>query len=94
MLNGKDEKRDKEKPVGSHLDESSIKISIYNQKLKPYKYICFNFITFSSEKVLDLCKMGPPSFLSNVHVLRPSEPEKMVFANVSVCVSACLTVCV
>ena len=25
-----------------------------------------------------------PPFLSNVHVLRPSEPEKMVFANVSV----------
>ena len=34
------------------------------------------FFTFSSEKVLDLCKMGPPPFLSNVHVLRPSEPEK------------------
>ena len=29
----------------------------------------------------------PPPFLSNVHVLRPSEPEKMVFANVSVCLS-------
>ena len=26
-----------------------------------------------------------PPILSNVHVLRPSEPEKMVFANVSVC---------
>ena len=33
--------------------------------------------------------MGPPPFLSNVHVLRPSEPEKMVFANVFVCVSVC-----
>ena len=31
----------------------------------------------------------PPSFLSNVHVLRLSEPEKMVFANVSVCLSVC-----
>ena len=31
----------------------------------------------------------PPSFcqMSIVHVLRPSEPEKMVLANVSVCVS-------
>ena len=37
--------------------------------------------------------MGPPPFLSNVHVLRPSEPEKMVFANVSVCVCVCLSVC-
>ena len=46
--------------------------------------------TFSSEKVLDLCKMGPPPFLSNVHVLRPSEPEKIVFANVSVCLCVCL----
>ena len=26
-----------------------------------------------------------PAFLSNVHVLRPPEPEKMVFTNVSVC---------
>ena len=46
------------------------------------------FFTFSSEKVLDLWKMWhpppPPPFLSNVHVLRSSEPEKMVFANVSV----------
>ena len=55
----------------------------------------FKNITFSSEKVLDLCKMWPPPppFLSNVHVLRPSETEKMVFANVSVCVSVCLSVC-
>ena len=29
----------------------------------------------------------PPPFLSNVHVLRPPEPEKMVFTNVSVCLS-------
>ena len=45
-------------------------------------------ITFSSEKVLNLCKMWTPHppFLSNIHVLRSSEPEKMVFANVSVCV--------
>ena len=34
-----------------------------------------------------------PPFLANVHVLRPSEPEKMVFANVSVCLSVCLSVC-
>ena len=47
------------------------------------------FITFSSEKVLDLYKMGPHPFLSNVHVLRPPEPEKMVFTNVSVCLSVC-----
>ena len=33
---------------------------------------------------------GTPPFLSNVHVLRPSEPEKMVFANVSVCLFVCL----
>ena len=41
---------------------------------------------------------GTPPFLSNVHVLRPPEPEKMVFTNVSVClsvgVSVCLSVCV
>ena len=49
-----------------------------------------NIFTFSSEKVLDLCKMGLPPFLSNVHVLRPPEPEKMVFTNVSVCLSVCL----
>ena len=48
------------------------------------------FFTFSSEKVLDLCKMWPPPFLSNVHFLRPPEPEKMVFTNVSVCLSVCL----
>ena len=30
---------------------------------------------------------GTPPFLSNVHVLRPSEPEKMVFAHLSVCLS-------
>ena len=30
---------------------------------------------------------GTPPFLSNVHVLRPSKPQKMVFANVSVCLS-------
>ena len=30
---------------------------------------------------------GTPPFLSNVHVLRPPEPEKMFFTNVSVCVS-------
>ena len=42
------------------------------------------FITFSLEKVLDLCKMGhPPPHPA----LRPSEPEKMVFANVSACLS-------
>ena len=29
----------------------------------------------------------PPVF---VHVLRPCEPEKMVFANVSVCLCVCL----
>ena len=29
----------------------------------------------------------PPPFLSNVHVFRPPEPEKMVFTNVSVCLS-------
>ena len=34
----------------------------------------------------------PPPFLSSVHVLRPSEPEKMVFANVSACLPACLSV--
>ena len=34
----------------------------------------------------------PPPFLSNVRVLRPSEPEKMVFANVSVCLCVCLSV--
>ena len=28
-----------------------------------------------------------PPFLSNVHVLRPPEPEKMVFTNVSVCLN-------
>ena len=36
-----------------------------------------------------------PSFLSNVHVLRPSEPEKMIFAEcvrLSVCLSVCLSV--
>ena len=47
------------------------------------------FYILIREKVLDLCKMWPPPppppFLSNVHILRPSEPEKMVFANVSVC---------
>ena len=50
--------------------------------------------TFSSEKVYAKCDPPPPPFLSNVHVLRPSEPEKMVFANVSVClsISACLSV--
>ena len=39
----------------------------------------FLFFTFSSEKALDLCKMWspPPPFLSNVHVLRPSQPEKI-----------------
>ena len=47
------------------------------------------FFTFSSEKVF-LCKIWqtpppPPPFLSNVHILGPSEPEKMVFANVSAC---------
>ena len=57
-----------------------------------YFYFVFVF-TFSSEKVLDLCKMGPPPFLSNVRVLRPPEPEKMVFTNVSVCLSVCLCVC-
>ena len=30
---------------------------------------------------------GTPPFLSNVHVLRPPEPEKMVSVNVSVCLS-------
>ena len=42
--------------------------------------------TFSSEKVF-MQNVTPP-FLSNVHILRPSEPEKMVLANVmSVCLS-------
>ena len=35
----------------------------------------------------------PPPFLSNDHVLRLYEPEKMVFANGSVCLSVCLSVC-
>ena len=36
--------------------------------------------TFSSEKVLHLCKLCPPPlFFSNVHVLRPTEHEKIVF---------------
>ena len=32
----------------------------------------------------------PPPFLSNVHVLRPPEPENRGFAKVSVCLSVCL----
>ena len=31
----------------------------------------------------------PPLFLSNIHVLRPSEPKKMVFAHVSTCLFVC-----
>ena len=62
-------------------------IKLNNTIFSKYIYL---FITFSSEKVLDLCKMGPPPFLSNVHVLRPPEPEKMVFTNV--CLSVCLCV--
>ena len=37
--------------------------------------------------------VDPPPFLSNVHVLRPSEPEKMVFANVSVRLYVYMSVC-
>ena len=47
-----------------------------------------SIFTFSSEKVCAKC--DPPPFLANVHVLRPSEPEKMVFAKVSVCLSVCI----
>ena len=38
----------------------------------------------------NLTSPPPPPLLSYVHVLRPSEPEKMVFVNVPVC---CLSVC-
>ena len=37
--------------------------------------------------VQNLTPPPPPPFLSNVHVLRPPVPEKMVFTNVSVCLS-------
>ena len=61
------------------------------------RYLYNTIITFSSEKVLDLCKMGPPPlFFSNVHVLTPSEPEKNGFHEcvfLSVCVSVCVSVC-
>ena len=71
-----------------------LKIAEYFFAIPGHNANCERIFTFSSEKVLDLCKMGPPPpFLSNAHVLRPSEPEKMVFANVSVCVSVCLSVC-
>ena len=35
-------------------------------------------------KVLDLCKIWPPQFSSNLHVLRPPVSEKTVFTTVSV----------
>ena len=46
-----------------------------------------DFYILISEKVLDFyAKWDPPPspVFSNVHVLRPSKPEKMVFVNVSV----------
>ena len=53
------------------------------------------FFTFSSEKVLDLCKIWPPPhppFSSNLHVLRPPESENRGFAKV--CLSVCLSACI
>ena len=45
---------------------------------------CYNFYILIREGIRFMQNGTPPS-LSNVHVLRPSKPEKMVFANVSVC---------
>ena len=42
----------------------SLDLSVAHTKVQKWIF------TFSSEKVLDLCKMWPPPFLSNVHVLR------------------------
>ena len=46
-----------------------------------------DFYILIREGIIFMQNVTPPPtfFLSNVHVLRPSEPEKMVFANVSVC---------
>ena len=42
----------------------------------------FNFYILIREGIRFVQNVTPPPspFLSNVHVLRPSEPEKMVFA--------------
>ena len=86
-----------EEPIGPdwdipEVDDMSLAYSLSDKNPENSDSVQVNSIfTFSSEKVLDLCKMGsPPPFLSNVHVLRPSEPEKMVFANESVCLCVCL----
>ena len=78
-----------------HVKDEVEKKESYEVQELPLKRHFSLIFTFSSEKVLDLCKMWPPPppFLSNVHVLRPSEPEKMVFTNVSVCLSVCMSVC-
>ena len=75
--------------------ESNIRINyqrwciiIINYELTNIKYL--RLFTFSSETVLNLCKIWPPRFSSNLYVLRPPEWEKMVFGMVSVCPSVCL----
>ena len=48
-------------------------------------FILFRFYILIREGIRFMPNGTPPRFLSNVHVLRPPEPEKMVFTNVSVC---------
>ena len=60
--------------------------------LRPFSFFHF-YILIMDEKVLVLCEKWLSKFSSNLYVLRPPEPEKMVFTKVSVCLSVRLSVC-
>ena len=69
----------------------SIKICIYKYLKNREKYqrmekelFVHNFYILIREGIRFMQNVTPPC-LSNVHVLRPPESEKMVFTNVSVC---------
>ena len=54
-----------------------------------FTFSAFYFLIREGIRFMQNGTPPPPPFLSNVHVLRPSEPEKMVFTNVSVCLCVC-----